>query len=102
MPCGRWSVTWSGRALLDDGRVNAAWLENGGRLPMPVAAVGGGLSLGDRVARDIEPVAPDLRGDRDRRCPTLSGDGRARLVDGAGRHDRLFVIGARRGTDPRP
>jgi pimeloyl-ACP methyl ester carboxylesterase len=49
------------RALLDDGRVNAAWLSGGGRLPMQVAAVGGGLSLGDRVARDIAPAAPDLR-----------------------------------------
>jgi pimeloyl-ACP methyl ester carboxylesterase len=48
------------RALLDDGRVNAAWLQNGGRLPMPVAAVGGGLSLADRVAHDLKPAAPDL------------------------------------------
>lgn len=49
------------RALLDDGRVNAAWLAAGGQLPMPVAAVGGGLSLGDRVTRDLEPAAPCLR-----------------------------------------
>jgi len=49
------------RALLEDGRVNAAWLESGGQLPMPVAAVGGELSLGERVAQDLKPAAPDLR-----------------------------------------
>ena len=49
------------RALLQDGRVNAAWLESGGQLPMPVAAVGGELSLGERVAHDLKPAAPDLR-----------------------------------------
>jgi len=49
------------RALLEDGRVNAAWLESGGQLPMPVAAVGGELSLGERVAHDLKPAAPDLR-----------------------------------------
>ncbi|WP_205347222.1 alpha/beta fold hydrolase [Pseudonocardia broussonetiae] len=57
------------RALLDDGRATAAWLDGGGRLPMPVAAVGGGLSLGERVAQDLAPAAPDLR---------------AIVVDGAG------------------
>ena len=49
------------RALLEDGRVNATWLESGGQLPMPVAAVGGELSLGERVAQDLKPAAPDLR-----------------------------------------
>ena len=49
------------RALLEDGRVNATWLESGGQLPMPVAAVGGELSLGERVAHDLKPAAPDLR-----------------------------------------
>jgi pimeloyl-ACP methyl ester carboxylesterase len=49
------------RAVLDDGRVNAAWLDEGGWFPMPVAAVGGGLSLADRVAHDLKPAAPDLR-----------------------------------------
>ena len=48
------------RALLDDGRVNAAWLDAGGRLTMPVAAIGGGLSLGESVARDLRAAAPDL------------------------------------------
>lgn len=48
-------------ALLEDGRATADWLAAGGQLPMPVAAVGGGLSLGDRVARDLAPAAPDLR-----------------------------------------
>lgn len=50
------------RALLDDGCTTAAWLAAGGRLAMPVAAIGGGLSLGDRVAQDLTPAAPDLRG----------------------------------------
>jgi pimeloyl-ACP methyl ester carboxylesterase len=49
------------RALLDDDRVNAAWLAEGGRFPMPVAAVGGELSLAHRVAADLKPAAPDLR-----------------------------------------
>jgi pimeloyl-ACP methyl ester carboxylesterase len=48
------------RALLDDGRVNAAWLDAGGRLGMAVAAIGGGDSLGDSVARDLRAAAPDL------------------------------------------
>jgi len=38
-----------------------SWLESGGQLPMPVAAVGGELSLGERVAHDLKPAAPDLR-----------------------------------------
>ena len=49
------------RAHLDDGRINAEWLDSGGRLPMPVAAIGGGLSLGDGLAGSLEGVATDLR-----------------------------------------
>lgn len=49
------------RAHLDDGRINAEWVAQGGRLPMPVAAIGGALSLGDSLARSLMPVASDLR-----------------------------------------
>lgn len=48
------------RALLDDGREIADWLEDGGRLPMPVAGIGGGMSLGGRVALDLEAAAPHV------------------------------------------
>lgn len=50
------------RAHLEDGRINAEWVAQGGRLKMPVAAIGGALSLGDGLARSLEGVAPNLRG----------------------------------------
>jgi pimeloyl-ACP methyl ester carboxylesterase len=48
------------RTLLDDGRVNAAWVESGGRFAMPVAGVGGEFCLGTSVADNLEAAAPDL------------------------------------------
>lgn len=48
------------RAHLDDGRVNAAWADAGGRLPMPVAAVGGSKSVGDSLAQSLQPVTTTL------------------------------------------
>ncbi|GLZ49857.1 epoxide hydrolase [Actinomycetospora sp. NBRC 106375] len=49
------------RTLLRDGRVTAAWLEDGGRLTMPVAGVGGELSLRDHVGRALARAASDVR-----------------------------------------
>lgn len=46
------------RTLLDDGRTNAAWATAGHRLPMPVLAIGGDQSVGDRLATALRTVAP--------------------------------------------
>ncbi|MGW7615648.1 AAA family ATPase [Streptomyces antimycoticus] len=50
------------RTLLEDGRVNRAWHETGGALPMPVLAVGGEHSTGARLADSLNTVAPRLTG----------------------------------------
>lgn len=49
------------RALLDDIRTNQSWVSGGGKLSMPVAAIGGAQSLGDGLGRSLEPVVTDLR-----------------------------------------
>ena len=48
------------RTLLDDGRANRAWHEAGGRLSMPVLAVGGSAGVGSRLADSLHAVAPEL------------------------------------------
>ncbi|WP_193507827.1 alpha/beta fold hydrolase, partial [Streptomyces coeruleorubidus] len=50
------------RTLLEDGRVNRAWHEAGGILPMPVLAVGGEHSTGARLADSLDTVATRLNG----------------------------------------
>jgi pimeloyl-ACP methyl ester carboxylesterase len=49
------------RTLLDDGRVNRAWVDGGGRLTMPVLAIGGELAAGARLGDSLAQVAPALR-----------------------------------------
>jgi len=48
------------RTLLDDGRANAAWVDAGNRLTMPVLAVGGDQAVGDRLATSLRAVAPQV------------------------------------------
>lgn len=48
------------RTLLDDGTVNDSWAKAGGRLPMPVLAVGGDRSAGSHLAASLRDVAPIL------------------------------------------
>jgi pimeloyl-ACP methyl ester carboxylesterase len=45
------------RTLLDDGAANRAWYDSGGRLTMPVLAVGGERAVGNRLAEQIRPAA---------------------------------------------
>lgn len=46
------------RTLLDDGKTNRAWLEAGGRLQMPVLAVGGEHGVGASLADALREAAP--------------------------------------------
>ncbi|MEW1722888.1 alpha/beta hydrolase [Streptomyces sp. NPDC093109] len=48
------------RTLLQDGRDNRAWGEAGGRLTMPVLAVGAEHSVGSYLARTLKPVVPGV------------------------------------------
>ncbi|MEV6636440.1 alpha/beta hydrolase [Actinoplanes sp. NPDC051470] len=48
------------RTLLDDGRTNTAWAAAGNQLPMPVLAIGGDQSVGDRLGTSLRPVAPHV------------------------------------------
>lgn len=50
------------RTLLHDGRINRAWLDGGGTLPMPVLAVGGEHRAGARLADSLRAVAPQVIG----------------------------------------
>lgn len=49
------------RTLLDDGATNRAWLDAGGRLEMPVLAIGGEYGVGDTLAHALREAAPSLR-----------------------------------------
>lgn len=49
------------RTLLDDGATNRAWLDAGGRLGMPVLAVGGEHGVGSDLADAVRPASPDVR-----------------------------------------
>lgn len=48
------------RTLLADGRLNRAWYEEGGRLAMPVLALGGERAVGTKLADALRPAAPRL------------------------------------------
>lgn len=48
------------RTLLDDGSTNRAWLDAGGRLAMPVLALGGEYGVGGSVADALREAAPKL------------------------------------------
>jgi pimeloyl-ACP methyl ester carboxylesterase len=48
------------RTLLGDGAANRAWYDQGGRLAMPVLAVGGEKAVGGRLAEQIRPAAPQV------------------------------------------
>lgn len=48
------------RTMLEDGRTNRAWRDEGGVLQMPVLAIGGEHSVGPYLARSLTSVAPDL------------------------------------------
>jgi pimeloyl-ACP methyl ester carboxylesterase len=49
------------RTLLEDGRTNRAWGDAGGRLTMPVLAIGGEFGVGDRLANAARDIAPHVR-----------------------------------------
>lgn len=49
------------RTLLEDGRTNRSWADAGGRLDMPLLAVGGRHNVGTGLAENLRPVAPHLR-----------------------------------------
>lgn len=49
------------RTLLNDGATNRAWLDAGGRLRMPVLAVGGEHGVGGSLADALREAAPSLR-----------------------------------------
>ena len=49
------------RTLIEDGRTNRAWADAGGKLDMPLLAVGGRHNAGTRLAEALRPVAPHLR-----------------------------------------
>jgi pimeloyl-ACP methyl ester carboxylesterase len=49
------------RTLLEDGRVNRAWADAGGRLDMPLLAVGGRHNVGRGLAESLRPIAPHVR-----------------------------------------
>ncbi|MEV0276946.1 alpha/beta hydrolase [Streptomyces sp. NPDC050610] len=48
------------RTLLADGQVNRTWYEEGGRLTMPVLALGGELGAGTRLADALRPAVPGV------------------------------------------
>lgn len=48
------------RTLLHDRDVNTAWHDAGGRLLMPVLAVGGAHGVGTQLADSVRPAAPDV------------------------------------------
>ncbi|MFG3259425.1 alpha/beta fold hydrolase [Streptomyces sp. NPDC048172] len=48
------------RTLLVDGQVNRTWYESGGRLAMPVLAIGGELGAGTRLADAVRPAVPGV------------------------------------------
>jgi pimeloyl-ACP methyl ester carboxylesterase len=48
------------RTLLEDGRTNRAWADAGGKLHMPLLAVGGQHNVGTRLADSLRPIAPRL------------------------------------------
>lgn len=48
------------RTLLADGQINRTWYEDGGRLTMPVLAMGGQLGAGTRLADSLRPAVPDV------------------------------------------
>ncbi|WP_033296220.1 alpha/beta fold hydrolase [Amycolatopsis jejuensis] len=48
------------RTLLADGEVNRTWFENGGRLTMPVLAIGGEHGAGTRLAAGVRPAVPGV------------------------------------------
>lgn len=50
------------RTLIEDGRVNRAWVDDGGTLAMPVLALGGEHSAGTRPREALVGVASDLHG----------------------------------------
>ena len=49
------------RTLLADGEATSAWARDGGRLEMPVAAVGGAHTVGGRLATSLTEAAPQVR-----------------------------------------
>ncbi|WP_261570982.1 alpha/beta fold hydrolase [Frankia gtarii] len=49
------------RTLLRDAAANRAWYDGGGRLDMPVLAIGGELAVGQRLAESIRAAAPHAR-----------------------------------------
>lgn len=49
------------RTLLADGQVNQVWGAQGGRLDMPVLAVGGEFAVGTRLADSLRPTAPQVQ-----------------------------------------
>jgi pimeloyl-ACP methyl ester carboxylesterase len=48
------------RTLLADGKVNRAWADAGGRLDMPVLAIGGAFAVRSALADGVRPAAPNL------------------------------------------
>ncbi|MFJ8186558.1 alpha/beta fold hydrolase [Streptomyces sp. NPDC096105] len=49
------------RTLLEDGRTNSAWADAGGRLDMPLLAVGGEHNVGTGLADGLRHIAPHVR-----------------------------------------
>lgn len=48
------------RTLLDDGAANRKWYDAGGRLDMPVLAVGGGRGSGDRLGDSLQNACSQI------------------------------------------
>lgn len=48
------------RTLLADGHINRTWHEEGGRLTMPVLAMGGESAVGAQLANALRPAAPGV------------------------------------------
>ena len=48
------------RTLIADGQVNSAWAEAGGRLSMPVLAIGGEFAVKSTLAENVRPAAPHV------------------------------------------
>lgn len=48
------------RTLLADGQTNRTWYEEGGRLTMPVLALGGELAVGEQLADALRPAIPGV------------------------------------------